>query len=68
MCGLEEKYVAEAFASNWIAPLGPFVDRFERELGSYLGGRHVCALASGTSSLHLGLLTLGVKPGDRFNC
>ena len=68
MCGLEEKLVAEAFASNWIAPLGPFVDRFERELGDYLGGKHVCALASGTSALHLGLLVLGVNPGDRIYC
>ncbi len=68
MCGLEEKLVSEAFASNWIAPLGPFVDRFERELGAYLGGKHVCALASGTSALHLGLLVLGVKSGDRVYC
>lgn len=68
MCGVEEKYVSEAFASNWIAPLGPFVDRFEREIGAYMDGRQVCALASGTSALHLGLLTLGVGPGDRVYC
>ncbi len=68
MSGMEEKLVAEAFASNWIAPLGPFVDRFEHELGAFLGGKYVCALASGTSALHLGLLTLGVSNGDRVYC
>lgn len=68
MSGSEERYISDAFASNWIAPLGPFVDRFEQELGAYLGGRHVCALASGTSALHLGLLTLGVSCGDRVYC
>lgn len=68
MSGMEEKLVADAFASNWIAPLGPFVDRFERELGAFLGGKSVCALASGTSALHLGLLTLGVGNGDRVYC
>lgn len=67
MSGVEQSLVSEAFASNWIAPLGPFVDRFERELGEYLG-RRVCALASGTSALHLGLLALGVKEGDRVYC
>lgn len=67
MGGSEQGLVAEAFASNWIAPLGPFVDRFEQELGAYLDS-HVCALASGTSALHLGLLTLGVGAGDRVYC
>ncbi len=68
MSGKEESFVKEAFASNWIAPLGPFVDRFERELGEYLGGKYVCATASGTSALHLGLMVLGVKSGDRVYC
>lgn len=67
MNGTETAFVMDAFASNWIAPLGPFVDRFEQELGGYLN-RHVCALCSGTSALHLGLLTLGVGPGDRVYC
>lgn len=68
MSGSEERYISDAFASNWIAPLGPFVDRFEQELGDCLGGHHVCALSSGTSALHLGLLTLGVSSGDRVYC
>lgn len=66
--GSEAVLTQEAFASNWIAPLGPFVDRFEQELGAFLGGMHVCATSSGTGALHLGLLTLGVSKGDRVYC
>lgn len=68
MGGTEQNLVAEAFASNWIAPLGPFVDRFEQDLGHYHGDLSVCALASGTAALHLGLILLGVQPGDRVYC
>ena len=68
MSDQEEIWLREAFASNWIAPLGPFVDRFEQTLGTCLGGLHVCALNSGTSALHLGLLVLGIEPGDRVYC
>ena len=68
LSGAETTLVADAFASNWIAPLGPFVDRFEREIGEFLGGKHVCALSAGTAALHLGLLILGVQPGDRVYC
>ncbi len=68
MGGHESDYVSQAFASNWIAPLGPFVDRFERGLGEYMGGAGVCALSSGTAALHLALVALGIKPGDRVYC
>jgi dTDP-4-amino-4,6-dideoxygalactose transaminase len=64
MSGREMKYVNEAFDTNWIAPLGPNVDCFENELGAYLGIKHVAALASGTSAIHLALIILGVTPGD----
>ncbi len=50
--------------SGWIAPLGPEVDAFEAELAGYCGRRHAVALSSGTAALHLGLLCLGVGPGD----
>ena len=50
--------------SGWIAPLGPDVDAFERELAERVGVAHGVALSSGTAALHLGLLTLGVEPGD----
>jgi dTDP-4-amino-4,6-dideoxygalactose transaminase len=61
---LEERYLIEAFRSGWIAPLGPDVDAFEREVAERVGVAHAAALASGTAALHLGLLTLDVRPGD----
>lgn len=61
---LEEDAVVAAMRSGWIAPLGPDVDAFERELADRVGVAHAVALSSGTAALHLGLLTLGVKPGD----
>ncbi|MFD6700686.1 MULTISPECIES: DegT/DnrJ/EryC1/StrS family aminotransferase [unclassified Microbacterium] len=61
---LEEQSIISAIRSGWIAPLGPDVDAFERELAERLGVGHGVALSSGTAALHLGLLTLGVKPGD----
>lgn len=61
---LEEDSVIAAMRSGWIAPLGPDVDAFERELAARVGVAYAVALSSGTAALHLGLLTLGVKPGD----
>lgn len=62
-------YVQNAFDSNWIAPLGPNVDGFERDLENYLGeGVRVAALSSGTAALHLALIILGVKAGDEVIC
>ncbi|MBX0333256.1 aminotransferase class I/II-fold pyridoxal phosphate-dependent enzyme [Pontibacter sp. HSC-14F20] len=65
----EFKNVKEAFDTNWIAPLGPHVDGFERDLAEFLGeGVHVAALSSGTAALHLALIMLGVKAGDEVIC
>ena len=64
MGGREQEYVQQAFASNYIAPLGPMVDAFEREFAAYTGIPHGVALASGTAATHLALRHLGVKPGD----
>lgn len=64
MGGREQDYVAEAFATNWIAPLGPHVNEFERRLAEYNGVGHAAALSSGTAALHLGLILLDVGPGD----
>lgn len=61
---LEEQSIISAIRSGWIAPLGPDVDAFERELAERLGVGHGVALSSGTAALHLGLLSLDVKPGD----
>ena len=64
----EQELVAEAFASNWIAPLGPHVDAFEREVAAVAGVGHAAALSSGTAALHLALRLLGVGPGDDVLC
>ncbi len=61
---VESKYVAEALASGWVAPAGPDLLAFENEMAVRLGVAHAVALSSGTAALHLGLLTLGVGPGD----
>ena len=69
MSGNEQSYIKEAFDSNWVAPLGPNVNGFETDLQSYLKkDRHVAALASGTSALHLSLILLGVGSGDEVIC
>jgi len=62
--GDEQKLVAEAIDSNWIAPLGPHVDAFEREFAARVGMAHAAALSSGTAALHLALKIIGVGPGD----
>jgi dTDP-4-amino-4,6-dideoxygalactose transaminase len=61
----ERELLLEAFDSNWIAPLGPHVEAFERELATFTGSAHALALASGTAALHLALQLVGVRPGDR---
>src|SRR5690554_1724311 len=65
----EFEYVTEAFATNWIAPLGPDVDGFEKDLEEQLRQRvHVAALSAGTAALHLALILLKVKAGDEVIC
>src|SRR5215218_2331787 len=64
LSGLEQQYVAEAFATNWVTPLGPQVDAFEREFAEAVGARHAVALSSGTAALHLALRLAGVGSGD----
>ena len=64
MSGREKAYVDDAFDSNWIAPLGPHVDAFEREFCDSVGATYAAALSSGTAALHLALLLLGIDKGD----
>jgi len=64
LSGLEQQFVADAFASNWVTPLGPHVDAFEAEFAAGVGARYAVALSSGTAGLHLALLLAGVGPGD----
>jgi len=68
MGGEELKFVHEAFESNWIAPLGPQVSAFEKEVASYVGTKGALAVNSGTAAIHLGLRLLGVGPGDKVFC
>ena len=63
--GIEQKYVKEAFDTNWVVPLGPNVNAFEEDLKRFVGGKNeVVALSAGTAAVHLALLACGVGPGD----
>ena len=64
MSGKEQQYIAEVFESNYIAPLGAFVDRFEEDTKRYTGVAHALALSSATAGLHLALRVLGIGTGD----
>jgi pyridoxal phosphate-dependent aminotransferase EpsN len=68
MSGKEHKYINEAFETNWIAPLGPNVDEFEKEIAQYVGVNGAVAVSSGTAAIHLALLLLGVGKGDKVFC
>lgn len=69
MCGTEQKYIQEAFASNWIAPVGENIQEFEYELQHYIGEeKQIVALNSGTSAIHLALKLLGVSKDDEVLC
>ena len=69
MGGSEQKYVNEAISTNWVAPLGPNVDGFEKNIEQFLG-EHIfaAAVSSGTAAIHLALIMLGVKAGDEVIC
>lgn len=64
----EKEYVNEAFETNWVAPLGPNVDAFEKQLAAYVGVKGAVSLSSGSAALHLALLMAGVKQGDVVLC
>jgi dTDP-4-amino-4,6-dideoxygalactose transaminase len=66
--GRELEFVQDAIASNWLAPLGPHVDAFEREVAAVAGVEHALALSSGTAALHLALVVLGIGAGDEVIC
>ena len=68
MHGDEMKYIQEAFDTNWVAPLGPNVDAFEKEMAAFIGVQSAAALVSGTSALHLAIKLAGVKPGEVVFC
>ncbi len=64
MHGEEQQFIKEAFDTNWVAPLGPNVNAFEKELAEYVGIAHASALSAGTAAIHLALKIIGVQPGD----
>lgn len=66
--GNEKKYADEAFAANWVAPVGPNLDAFEREFAAKVGAKHAVAVASGTAALHLALRIAGIGAGDEVIC
>lgn len=67
--GIEQRYIQEAFATNWVAPLGPNVDAFEKDLEGFIGNaKHIAALSSCTAAIHLALLLLGVGKDDEVLC
>lgn len=78
MSGKEQDFIKEAFDTNWVVPLGPNVNAFEKSLQDFLiengklkienEGKQVVALSAGTAALHLGLILLGVQAGDEVIC
>ena len=69
MSGNEQKYIQEAFDTNWVVPLGPNVNAFEEELKQYVDPtKEVVALSAGTAAVHLSLIACGVEPGDEVIC
>ncbi len=68
MHGEEQKFIKEAFDTNWVAPLGPNVNAFEKEMSEYTGAAHASALSAGTAAIHLSLRILGIGEGDIVFC
>ncbi|MGL5384021.1 MAG: DegT/DnrJ/EryC1/StrS family aminotransferase [Culicoidibacterales bacterium] len=68
MGGKELDFVHEAFTTNWVSPLGPNVNQFEKELATMVGAKAAAALSSGTAAIHLALKALGVEAGDEVFC
>ena len=69
MGGKEQEYIQEAFDTNWIAPLGPNIQKFEESIENYLvQDKHVVALSSGTAAIHLALIMAGVVLDDEVLC
>lgn len=68
LTGEEQKYVKEAFDTNWVAPLGPNVNGFEQDICDFTGAKSCSALSSGTAAIHLALILLGIKENDEVIC
>lgn len=65
---IEKMHLDAAFESNWIAPVGPYLTKFEQKVCDYVGVKYACAVSSGTAALHLSLKSIGIKAGDKVLC
>ena len=65
---IEKQYLKKTIKSNWIAPIGPDIDLFEKKLSKYINCKYAVALNSGTSAIHLALINLGIKKNDYVIC
>ena len=68
MSGQEQQFLAEAFDTNWVAPVGPHIDRFEAEFAERIGLKHAVAVSSGTAAMHLTIRHLDLQPGEEVFC
>lgn len=68
LSGMEREYIEEAIKTNWVAPVGPHIDAFEKEVARYISSRFAVALSSGTAAIHLALIVEGVGRGDTVYC
>ena len=66
--GYEQEYIKEAFDTNWVAPLGENVNKFEEEIAKYVGSKHAAALSAGTAAIHMAFKAIGVEKGDIVFC
>tara|TARA_B110001452_G_scaffold209537_1_gene179832 strand:+ start:901 stop:1263 length:363 start_codon:yes stop_codon:yes gene_type:complete len=68
MGGAEKDFIKQAFDENWVAPVGPNIDAFEKNICKYNNINHAAAVSSGTAAIHLALILLGVQSGDEVLC
>jgi len=68
LSGREQQYLMEAISTNWVAPVGPHVDRFEAEFARFIGVEHAVAVCSGTAAMHLVIRHLRIQPGEEVFC
>src|SRR5690606_12441206 len=68
LTGHEQQYITEAFRDNWVAPVGPNIDAFEKEVADFIGAKDAVAVSSGTAAIHLALCLLNIHKGDIVFC
>ena len=66
--GKEYEYIKNVLDSNWVAPVGPHLTKFEEQFAEFIGCKHAAAVSSGTAAIHLALHSLDLQPGDEVIC